>query len=1221
MLVMVGVLSVSVSNVQRSVSAGRDGSYAQQSALFGLRTALGELQAAAGPDQRVTATAAIFDSDVGESNVKPAIGQHDWTGVWKSGTIAPAGEAPSYDPSNPNEREFVGWLVSGTNDNGDFAIPTELADVENDVSEISPNKEGIENHIALLSKSDGTAHIQVEKVFIDEVKRGKRYFAFSVEDEGVKADLSWSETPALGANGDERAQQRRLSAVPGPDYAALQGPENNGPFGEITYPLEMREGSEGFLTDAISQMRDPADLEALMSNVETVPDWLVDQRSEITWGSRGVMTDVKFGGLRRDLSLAFEMDGDKDVTSNEQPTKFNQQAGEFVGNGDRLSAPATAKGMGAPERFLYRDYLGSGTPFSGDIFAAANKPVRGPNWHVLRDYANLYKRLRKPGGKYTLDARSYYPNVSASNTPGYQYGTLMGVHSGLNTWDGEMSRHGYVFKPARANYAPVLLGYVAAYSVLATNQNGSTADLALGIDPFFYLWNPYNRKLKVDKYAIRLTTFAGHVTFWITDENGTRTRHGPSTVSHYIRNHANQGGQLSYLVSDLTMEPGEVIVVSTGSNRSRSANEYHDEAYPGTNTDNKSGAILTDIPDQYGRNWRKIKLNLKTDRVEFLFAVQYRGRGDKDAQGNWTAQTNMAEHIWVDTNLPKPGTKAIDLTNWRLLGDHIQQIGNNAQGDLSVPEHFDPPRHRPGTHIPAPTGNARADTLVDTKRFFAVNNYLTKPAAHEGQEPNPLEVFAHFNPFPMAGYVDMWRPCLLNQTFTAIADPGDVDTLLQRAGINFPALALENGFWGESYATGATAFPMSNIPSGPLTSLAAFSHANVSVGAGQPFHPIGNSWSNIHISPVSPFGQLVGMPWMRATASDSSWLLNDALFDRYYLSGIAPDYNIASNGYAKDGTLFGTLTKFFSADYQRALANPVLRPYLPPGMKARDVVAALAADDGYKKMGAYSLIQGLFNVNSTSVSAWEAFLRANRDLKIQNANGGSNMGAGAPFPSSASPAGYSDGTQEYWTGFSRLTNDKIRRLAEEIVRQVKIRGPFMSLSDFVNHRVGTPKNAETHYMGALQAAIEAAEINKKVQGSAHGMSPVYDGLMKKYFPDPPPTGNRQTTTGIPGDITQANLLLPLAPRLSARSDTFRIRSYGEVRSTDGTRITSRAACEAVVQRIPEYVDPETDPENNEPWDEATDPFNPTESMLNETNQMFGRRFKIVQFRWLAPDEL
>ena len=74
--------------------------------------------------------------------------------------------------------------------------------------------------------------------------------------------------------------------------------------------------------------------------------------------------------------------------------------------------------------------------------------------------------------------------------------------------------------------------------------------------------------------------------------------------------------------------------------------------------------------------------------------------------------------------------------------------------------------------------------------------------------------------------------------------------------------------------------------------------------------------------------------------------------------------------------------------------------------------------------------------------------------------------------------------QNGWEEFSRLTDDQIwddndtpsdltddTGLAVEIVNQVKARGPFMSISDFVNRRIGIDSRS---YQGAIQEAIEQA---------------------------------------------------------------------------------------------------------------------------------------------------
>jgi hypothetical protein len=562
----------------------------------------------------------------------------------------------------------------------------------------------------------------------------------------------------------------------------------------------------------------------------------------------------------------------------------------------------------------------------------------------------------------------------------------------------------------------------------------------------------------------------------------------------------------------------------------------------------------------------------------------------------------------------------LDLVNTIKLGEELQAIDNNTMGSNTIPEYYYPGQNQ----VVPPVGPYDARTLENTKNFFGIVSYLAKPASFSGQYPNPVEVFSQFNPAPVGNtYNDMWRPCSLNQVYNMVSKAGGANTLLQECAVNFPASppTLKNGFWGASYSSGSTSVPMSNIPSEPLFSLASFSHAALSVRTSEPYHAVGNSWANLFVSPVSPYGRKFNDGAGLATASDSSWLLNDALFDRYYLSGIAPDFTITGAGYSTTptGSITETLTNFFGPDYQNANANPVLLPYLPQGATATSVVTALSAADGYKKMGAYSLINGVFNVNSTSVAAWTAFLRANRNLAVDYAQSGDSDGSsGSPFPSSTSPTAPGNGATAFWSGFSRLSDTQVTTLATEIVNQVKLRGPFMSLSDFINHRVGTPKTAQ-NYMGALQAAIEASNINSSVQSGAAGIAPVYTGAISAYFPDPLPIGNRKTSTGIATDITQANLLLPLAPRLAARSDTFRIRGYGEVRSKDGTQILAQATCEVVVQRFPEYIDPVTDASKNEPWDEA--PLPPSASTLNATNQQFGRRFKVVRFRWLNSSEV
>ena len=62
--------------------------------------------------------------------------------------------------------------------------------------------------------------------------------------------------------------------------------------------------------------------------------------------------------------------------------------------------------------------------------------------------------------------------------------------------------------------------------------------------------------------------------------------------------------------------------------------------------------------------------------------------------------------------------------------------------------------------------------------------------------------------------------------------------------------------------------------------------------------------------------------------------------------------------------------------------------------------------------------------------------------------------------------------------------------------------------------------------------------------------------------------------GLPGYITQATLMRPLTPILSARSDTFIIRAYGDVRHNE--KNSAKIWCEAIVQRRIDLIDQEED---------------------------------------------
>jgi hypothetical protein len=270
------------------------------------------------------------------------------------------------------------------------------------------------------------------------------------------------------------------------------------------------------------------------------------------------------------------------------------------------------------------------------------------------------------------------------------------------------------------------------------------------------------------------------------------------------------------------------------------------------------------------------------------------------------------------------------------------------------------------------------------------------------------------------------------------------------------------------------------------------------------------------------------------------------------------------------------------------------------------------------------LLNGTFNINSTSVDAWRALLSSlsGNDLSLWDATTESAhtfTSAQLFNPISrfwSSNSGSS--VNSLWSGVRALNDNEITSLATEIVTQVKTRGPFLSMADFLNRRLGA-NTSDLSRAGALQAAIDHTSLNSSIKANVSTSSiPTTGSNLPSVLPilgnmkDASTVGGVawDSTIGAPGYLMQQDLVQAFSPVMTARSDTFVIRTYGDVLNPAGgsTTPTARAWCEAVVQRLPEYVNPAAD---------KAEVYPPTDA----TNTTFGRRFKIISLRWLASNEI
>ena len=516
-----------------------------------------------------------------------------------------------------------------------------------------------------------------------------------------------------------------------------------------------------------------------------------------------------------------------------------------------------------------------------------------------------------------------------------------------------------------------------------------------------------------------------------------------------------------------------------------------------------------------------------------------------------------------------------------------------------------------------------------------------------GQRGSTLRTFADFNlqatriRKPIASYNP--PPYFMENNdslagLPAVVPGGDTGTAFT---LN---LAISPLPWGRS-PSGSAKTILFSVPS-QLSSLAQLQHADmtgddvtVSIGH-QPGNAIGNSYATPFVkrtltSQMRTDYELVGDPNHSGATNksskyyDISYLLNASLWDSYFLSTIPAS---------------GTPTP----------VNPTLITL--------DSGAASALRDPVNA-ATQLLVDGAFNVNSTDKNAWKAFLASAKHLQ-HSAGPASATEAAFPrsieaiSPSATPPTGHA---ADSFSGYRRLTDAQLDSLAEELVKQVRLRGPFVSLSHFVNRALDTiTAQPVLTRSGALQGAIDESGININFDGSKNAFSsvnatadavtlrwksgapsPDMDGDIKldrptdadSSHPDFAVTSTDRNfgsvasivadqemlkdsqylreqgyrSTGIPGWLTQADVLQVIGSSLTTRSDTFKIRSYGE--SVDATgKTVAKAWCEAVVQRFPEYIDP-------------ANAASVRGAALSTLNQTYGRKFHIISFRWLSPQEI
>ena len=282
---------------------------------------------------------------------------------------------------------------------------------------------------------------------------------------------------------------------------------------------------------------------------------------------------------------------------------------------------------------------------------------------------------------------------------------------------------------------------------------------------------------------------------------------------------------------------------------------------------------------------------------------------------------------------------------------------------------------------------------------------------------------------------------------------------------------------------------------------------------------IGNSFATPFVAANQAIHRNRSANW---TEFDQSYLLNAALWDGYFLSGIGPRMHTGQTGAIAPAAPADLNTSLASGggpsttepnvsrtvpqlvDEIIAGTTPLPNPRLTTLPIPLETAEKISALQNHRKSAKALLNLGAFNVNSTSVEAWTSFLASTKGLQMPGASSlqpGANENARFPRlvgKQTTVPAKGNALDASNWNGFNNLTDAQIKALAQAIVAENKdrfavqrrteysaksgsrlFRGlnqaatPYLSLAEFINRFLAP--DSWSNRCGALQAAILRAD--------------------------------------------------------------------------------------------------------------------------------------------------
>ncbi len=1123
----------------------------RQNALLGIQIALGELQAAAGPDQRSVARADLMSQhpSVGTAPTNtPKDTRKYWVGISHSDGSS------NIEPTN----QPVRWLVSGIDTSNATPADQLIQPFNDSVVLVDTNSVEINNELS------------AGKVMIEGNPAEAGAFAWIVDDETQKAKLAPANDEVNNENPSTLLSNQR-HVLPG--YFDL--------FGTTGLSTSLASLAR---TDSLNDLAIDDANNALLAS---------EHYYDYTLAGYGILSNTREGGLKKDLTAAYERDS---IFNNLFPNKsapYNSTADNSYIAIDpqkfRDSDASELRANGYIHHGIFRDYytlkdrvIGNQLPIN--VF---DKQLIDNNSNDATRLGNVgpheFSSLNHPYGNFDMWTGSGSPDTDGAHNPISPVLAFMQQ----NAW----------FESTGAN---------------VTAGGEQYPEFQSHLQLWTGLYNPYNISLQLAGDANKGPMFRGYpeARIYLLD----------NVTGDLLSNDAQSGGPTTrfdgfmvrgvrwmYAEEAIVIEPGKTQVFGFGDDVPVSQTE-------GARDNTFSSNLQTAAQNSAFRNQIiNIPASDGIPPLDMVVEMPF-------LPGQWT------DPNWNGPNVAWGLPSNQDSTDPETDGGH--EIAQIFYVPFSVDNISDGPDIIEGKSIDK-------RFRVSVPRFKLLNNspgiqFLRENATFAPSRMNPSEEATYRFELrkTIESDVQRIRP-LIDSNIRAIWNNPKWDSIANLNTLatykithNKPANTLLDptppytsegtaGFLPYGNATDDGAGPkqviLFDIPREPLVSVGQLQHAAAGRFSYEPSYIVGNSYANIRI-PLGNWVQTNGNDLYSDNFAgnfsddvdidnpfslyDASYLVNEALFDAYIFTTIPQDR--------------GSYTGFL--DQTELLPNPRYLAYEPYNLSFAE--SNIKASTAGRTNAGFLLVDGAFNVNSTSVEAWEVFLSGTKGLPYLKLNADGSASTtydsvdGVRFPRVQTVLGVPwENTpadeDAAWFGFRSLTTQEIRDLAVEIVRLVQAQGPFHNLSEFVNRQL---LNDDSGKSGVLQAALDNV-INSTLPPSME--SDLDTSLYTQLSP-----GSTQGA-GFPTQLLQGDVLQALAPYMQTRSDTFKIRSYGETLDPINGEVISKVWCEAVVQRLP---DPVADTlSGTTTADRLKD--------LESSPSSFGRQFRIVSFRWLDEDEV